>query len=755
MDRIVDIEIRGERVIGGGVVVGAAGSHDDVKLQMTFDNKWDGLSKKVIFQNANGENSVFVLLGSADTGTTNVWTIYVPAEPKEFEGKMRFGVKGFSVEYRLLTAEPDGFTTNYSHYYTENSGVYTPLSEAVTFAENTYYECVETKAVMAARTEFSILPSLSDEDAESAQSPTPDIAEQLQPAIDDLDSRTDDAEEDIETLQGQMETAQDDISGLDGRLDTAEDNITTAQGDISDLQSGKQDKLTFDNSPTQNSTNPVTSGGLWEKFGDVQGEIDAIENDYATKSYVSDIKDRLDEDIDNIGDVIPSDASSSNQLADKSFVNSSIATAVSAVYRYKASKTVSEINALTGMVTGDVYNVLDSGTLTIGSVVVKAGDNVVWNGSAWDKLAADVDLSNYYNKTETDTKLGLKEAVANKVTALSGSSTDTEYPSAKCVYDELAGKVAKDGNKVLSDNNYTDTDAGTVNDMQSAFTLTKSGGRITNINVSGNIGFYGKSVGAEYVTAEKLNIMYAEGETQATPADIKFPHYVSPGSDKTMQDYLDAKQDNLVFKTTYNASTNKAATMADITDAKPKWKFLGETEIESGANASDAMYIDISETGFFANTKYKEFRLVLDIKPIDAYTYLFFIPFTIQFNVGSSRAYKLFLSQGNATGSIFRITASDNFKGELRIIRDRMVYDNNEITIDKDWVLTEFLNPVAEGADFNKGKTIYCGGNPGHYENGASASTLNRIYIQNYYAISGDYKIFAPGSKMQFFGLEV
>lgn len=33
-----------------------------------------------------------------------------------------------------------------------------------------------------------------------------------------------------------------------------------------------------------------------------------------------------------------------------------------------------------------------------------------------------------------------REVTANKVTALSSSSTDTEYPSAKCVYD-LVGNI--------------------------------------------------------------------------------------------------------------------------------------------------------------------------------------------------------------------------------------------------------------------------------------------------------------------------
>ena len=35
---------------------------------------------------------------------------------------------------------------------------------------------------------------------------------------------------------------------------------------------GKQDKLTFDTAPTQNSTNPVTSGGVYNALQNVGGE---------------------------------------------------------------------------------------------------------------------------------------------------------------------------------------------------------------------------------------------------------------------------------------------------------------------------------------------------------------------------------------------------------------------------------------------------------------------------------------------------
>ena len=88
---------------------------------------------------------------------------------------------------------------------------------------------------------------------------------------------------------------------------------------------------------------------------------------------------------------------------------------IASVYKFKGSKTVAEINALqtSGLVDGWVYNVTDSGTLTLGSVVVVAGDNVAWNAtsSVWDKLAGTIDLSGYvpYSGATGDVDLNGKD----------------------------------------------------------------------------------------------------------------------------------------------------------------------------------------------------------------------------------------------------------------------------------------------------------------------------------------------------------
>ena len=78
--------------------------------------------------------------------------------------------------------------------------------------------------------------------------------------------------------------------------------------ELTTLLNGKQDTLTFDNVPTQGSNNPVKSGGVFSANKTLSDAIEAILL------------------------LIPSAATALNQLADKAFVNSSIATA-SATFR--------------------------------------------------------------------------------------------------------------------------------------------------------------------------------------------------------------------------------------------------------------------------------------------------------------------------------------------------------------------------------------------------------------------------------------
>lgn len=110
----------------------------------------------------------------------------------------------------------------------------------------------------------------------------------------------------------------------------------------------------------------------------------------------------------------------------KEEVDNKVASAVGSVYKMKGSvDNVAALTALTGVVIGDVYNVVAAGTLNeeafeAGSnfVAIKAGAGT--QTGMWDKLGGTIDLSAYATKTavtsEINTKIGTLDKADTAVT---------------------------------------------------------------------------------------------------------------------------------------------------------------------------------------------------------------------------------------------------------------------------------------------------------------------------------------------------
>ena len=145
---------------------------------------------------------------------------------------------------------------------------------------------------------------------------------------------------------------------------------------------------------------------LEKEVGSYSGRIEEVEEKVANAVLKTDIVDNLDSEDDK-------KVLSANQ---GKALNDKISSAISGVYKAQGTTTVATLNALiiTEEMNGFVYDMLDSGTLTKGSVQVMEGDNVaiIWNEDKtdwkWDKLSGLVDLSNFYNKDETDILLNEK-----------------------------------------------------------------------------------------------------------------------------------------------------------------------------------------------------------------------------------------------------------------------------------------------------------------------------------------------------------
>lgn len=91
-------------------------------------------------------------------------------------------------------------------------------------------------------------------------------------------------------------------------------------------------------------------------------------------------------------------------------------TDITSAYRYKG--TVGNYSDLpTTHKVGDVYNIKNADT----DNNIKAGDNVVWNGTEWDNLSGVVDLSAYLTKAESDSKY-IPLQIDNKTTVTNNNT---------------------------------------------------------------------------------------------------------------------------------------------------------------------------------------------------------------------------------------------------------------------------------------------------------------------------------------------
>jgi len=137
----------------------------------------------------------------------------------------------------------------------------------------------------------------------------------------------------------------------------------------------KQDVLHFDTQPTQNSTNPVQSGGVFEALTHKQDalEFDEVPTQYSRNPVIS---GSLYNIFQAINSLFPSAASSQNKLTDKQYVDQTVATAAPDFKGVYTS--VEQLNAVTGMTVNDFAFV--TSTDSEGNTIYS---RYHYSGSAW------------------------------------------------------------------------------------------------------------------------------------------------------------------------------------------------------------------------------------------------------------------------------------------------------------------------------------------------------------------------------------
>lgn len=98
-NRFIECSVTGEYINGAGVVIGAAGSHDDVTLRIEFDDSWNGLNLWATFRDAIGENPCGVPISANDLvdGKCNTYDVSIPETVLRYSGKIKLILTGYSV----------------------------------------------------------------------------------------------------------------------------------------------------------------------------------------------------------------------------------------------------------------------------------------------------------------------------------------------------------------------------------------------------------------------------------------------------------------------------------------------------------------------------------------------------------------------------------------------------------------------------------------------------------------------------------
>lgn len=145
--RLIPLNVDDEHIRGGGVNVGAAGSHDAVVLELSFSEMWRDLTKKILWIDSLGTGSTETIVTADMAVDEDTYQVPIPSVPLSHPGKMSMTIIGV-----FITGEGD--------------------------------DAIETVRIVTEAAFFRVMESFAD--AYSLSDITPTLAEQLQAEIDTI-----------------------------------------------------------------------------------------------------------------------------------------------------------------------------------------------------------------------------------------------------------------------------------------------------------------------------------------------------------------------------------------------------------------------------------------------------------------------------------------------------------------------------------------------------------------------------------------
>lgn len=147
-------------------------------------------------------------------------------------------------------------------------------------------------------------------------------------------------------------------------------------------------------------------------IADINSDINDLQTNKADKTEIPDVSSFITKDVNNL---------TNYYKMSETYNKTEIDTKISSVYKYKGSvATYGDLPSQDNVI-GDTYNVEADGA------------NYSWNGIAWDKLGGDIDLSDYYQKSQVDTLLGGKQNTINSANKITSDYVDDSLANNKFV----------------------------------------------------------------------------------------------------------------------------------------------------------------------------------------------------------------------------------------------------------------------------------------------------------------------------------
>ena len=359
-----------------------AGEYNIHEVEFVFDEAYEGLIKKAVFS-AGDSNYLVAIIDNKCT---------IPYEVLEKNETITIGVFAYELESDELKLR------------------YSPAPCYVNINEGSYKENYDNYNV-----------------------PAPDVVEQLESEInakqDELVSGTN-----IKTINNESILGEGNIDIQGGATYEAGENIIITDNIISAIDT----KYTAGTNVSISNANVISATDTIYDDTQVKTDITNLQNNKADKTEIPDVSNFITKSVDDLTNY----------------------------YKKTETYTQTEVNSLIGAIS--TINILvvqalpteDISTTTIYLVPKQTAltnnvyDEYIYVSNAWEKIGdTQIDLSNYIQKSLTsglvkndgtiDTNSYLtqhqdisgKEDISNKVTSISSGSTDTQYPSAKCVYD--------------------------------------------------------------------------------------------------------------------------------------------------------------------------------------------------------------------------------------------------------------------------------------------------------------------------------